>query len=191
MYTNMTFAVDAMNLAKIEGNDNLYAAALTFKAYNAQKTVDMWGDVPYTEAFRLQEGILYPKYDTQEEVYNAILAELKTAADLFDVAGKPIGAGDFFLKGDIAKWKKFCNSLRLRVAIRMSSADAAKATTVIKDVLGNPEKYPIMTANADNAYWIFPGVPPDEEIWYESMGTVSDVQKTTGNLIKFCPIIQL
>jgi Starch-binding associating with outer membrane len=99
---------------------------------------------------------------------------------LFDVAGKPLGAGDFFLKGDIAKWQKFCNSLRLRVAIRMSSADVAKATVVIQEVLGNPTKYPIMTANSDNAYWYFPGVSPDEELWYESMGTVNGAPKTTG-----------
>ena len=180
MYTNMTYAEDAMRLAKDEGNDNIYAAALTFKAYNAQKTTDMWGDIPYTEAFQLEKGTLYPKYDKQEDVYNAILAELKTAADMFDVAGKPMGAGDFFLKGDIAKWKKFCNSLRLRVAIRMSSANAAKATIAIQEVLGNPTKYPIMTSNADNAYWYFPGISPDQEIWFQSMGTINGAPKTTG-----------
>jgi hypothetical protein len=180
MYTTMTYAVDAMRLAKEEENDNLYAAALTFKAYNAQKTVDMWGDIPYSEAFQLETGNLYPKYDTQEEVYNAILAELKTAADLFDESGKAIGAGDFFLRGDIAKWRKFCNSLRLRVAIRMSSADAAKAGAAIQEVLSNPVKYPLMTTNADNAYWYFPGNPPDQEIWFESMGTVGNAPKVSG-----------
>ena len=180
MYITMTYAEDAMRLAKEEENDNLYAAALTFKAYNAQKTTDMWGDVPYSEAFKLEEGNLYPKYDTQEEVYNAILTELKTAADLFDVAGKPIGSGDFFLRGDIAKWIKFCNSLRLRVAIRMSSADAVTASAVIQEILGNPTKYPVITSNSDNAYWYFPGTAPDQEIWYESMGTVGTAPKTSG-----------
>lgn len=180
MYVNMTYAVDAMRLAKNEENDNLYAAALTFKAYNAQKTTDMWGDIPYSEAFQLEKGVLYPKYDKQEAVYNAILAELKTAADLFSVTGKPIGAGDFFLRGDITKWRKFCNSLRLRVAIRMSSADPAKAGQVIKEVLADPIKYPIMTTNNDNAYWIFPGTVPDQEIWFESMGTTGTAPKTTG-----------
>lgn len=180
MYINMTYAVDAMRLAKSETNDNLYAAALTFKAYNAQKTTDMWGDIPYSEAFQLEKGALYPKYDSQEEVYTAILAELKTAADMFSATGKPIGAGDFFLKGDISKWRKFCNSLRLRVAIRMSSVVAAKASLIIKEVLGDPTKYPIMTSNSDNAYWYLPGTVPDQEIWYESMGTVGGAPKTTG-----------
>lgn len=180
LYRSMTVAVEAMKLATEEENNNLYAAALTFKAYNAQKVTDMWGDVPYTEAFRLEEGIVYPVFDTQETVYNAILAELKEAVDMFDTNGKEIGAGDFLLNGDVTLWKKFCNSLRLRVAIRMSSADATTAAAVIADVLGNAAKYPIMTENSDNAYWWFPGVSPDEEIWYESMGTVGDAAKQSG-----------
>jgi hypothetical protein len=173
MYNIMISAEDAMRLAKIESNNNLYAAALTFKAYNAQKTTDMWGSIPYSEAFKLEKGITYPKYDSQESVYNAILAELKIAADLFSTSGKAIGPGDFLLNGNIAKWQKFCNSLRLRVAVRMSSADAVKATAVIKEVLGDPSKYPIMTANTDNIYWYFPGVAPDQEIWFQNMGTSS------------------
>ena len=180
MYSTLTFAEDAMRLAKNESNDNLYAAALTFKAYNAQKTTDMWGDIPYSEAFKLEKGIIYPKYDSQESVYNAILAELKIAADLFSVTGKPIGPGDFLLNGNIAKWQKFCNSLRLRVAVRMSSADAVKATAVILEVLGNPTKYPIMTTNTDNVYWYFPGGAPDQEIWFQSMGTVTGGVKLSG-----------
>jgi len=180
MYTSMTYATDAIRLAVEEGNDNLYAAALTFRAYNAHKASDMWGDIPYTEAFQLEGGVLYPKYDSQETVYNTLLAELKTAADKFNTTGAAIGVGDFMLKGDINKWMKFCNSLRLRVAIRMSSANEAAAKAVIQEVLGNPGKYPIMTTNSDNAYWHFPGVSPDQEIWYESMGTVGNSPKQSG-----------
>ena len=180
MYISMTYATDAMNLAKEEGNDNLYAAALTFRAYNAHKASDMWGDIPYTEAFKLGDGVLYPKYDSQETVYNTLLSELKTAADKFDANGSKIGVGDFMLNGNIDKWKKFTNSLRLRVAIRMSSANETAAKTVIQEILGNPAKYPIITANSDNAYWFFPGVAPDQEIWYESMGTVGTAPKKSG-----------
>ena len=180
MYIAMTYADDAMRLATDEENDNLYAAALTFKVYNAQKTTDMWGDIPYTEGFQLDDGVIYPKYDAQELVYTTILDELKTAADLFDEAGSSIGEGDFLLNGDVVMWKKFCNSLRLRVAIRMSSVDEPTATSVIAAILGNPNKYPIMTNNDDNAYWWFPGIAPDEEIWYESMGTIGDDEKKSG-----------
>ena len=180
MYITMTYATDAMRLAMDEGNDNLYAAALTFRAYNAQKTTDMWGDVPYTEAFQLEGGILYPAYDPQELIYNTLLDELETAANLFDEAGSLIGVGDFLMNGDVLKWKKFCNSLRLRVAIRMSSRDEATASSTIAAILANPAKYPIMTSNDDNAYWWFPGIAPDQEIWYESMGTIGDAEKKSG-----------
>ncbi len=81
MYSAMTYADDAMNLAKEEENNNLYAAALTLKAYIAHKTSDMWGRIPYSEAFMLEDGVIYPKYDTEEEIYTQILSELKTAAD--------------------------------------------------------------------------------------------------------------
>ncbi|RPI43764.1 MAG: SusD/RagB family nutrient-binding outer membrane lipoprotein, partial [Bacteroidetes bacterium] len=101
-------------------------------------------------------------------------------ANLFDEGGMAIGVGDFLLNGDVTKWKKFCNSLRLRVAIRMSSVDEATASSVITSILADPQKYPIMTSNADNAYWWFPGVAPDQELWYESMGTIGGAQKQSG-----------
>src|SRR6185312_3045022 len=139
MYQAMADLVNAADVAKAAGNNNLYAAALTMKAYDAQKTTDMWGDIPYSDAFRLDSGILYPHYDKQSDVYNTILAELKTAADIFKSnASGAIGVGDLIYKGDVSKWKKFCNSLRLRVAIRMSNVDPTGATAVISEVLGDP-----------------------------------------------------
>lgn len=170
MYVGMSYFVDAMRLAKAEGNTNLYAAALTMKAYSAQQTTDMWGRIPYSEAFKMSEDIIYPKYDTQQEVYTAILNELKAAADTLNSGTGSLGVGDWLFKGDILKWKQFCNSIRLRVAIRMSFIDEAKSREVITDVLTHPDKYPIMTDNSDNAYFWYPGVSPDQEIWFERMG---------------------
>ncbi|MCD6333433.1 MAG: SusD/RagB family nutrient-binding outer membrane lipoprotein [Bacteroidales bacterium] len=176
MYTSMTYFVDAMRLADGEGNTNLYAAALTLKAYSAQKTTDMWGKIPYSEAFRLEDNIIYPKYDSQKEVYHAILDELKTAADMFNSGTGNLGAGDFLFNGNLDKWKKFCNSTRLRVAIRISSVDEATANAVITEILNNPDTYPLLTDNSDNAYLWFPGVPPDQEFWYERMGAASGIK---------------
>lgn len=177
MYRAMTYCVDAMRLAEAEGNTNLYAAALVMKAYSAQQTTDMWGKIPYSEAFRMEEGIIYPKYDTQQEVYTAILAELKEAADLLNNGTGAMGVGDWIFKGNIGQWKKFCNSTRLRVAIRMSLVDESTAKAVISEILNDPEKYPIMTDNADNAYFWYPGVAPDQEIWFERMGALDGNKK--------------
>ncbi len=172
MYAAMTYLVDAASVAKTEENMNLYAAALTLKAYDAQKTTDMWGSIPYTEAFKLQsDGILYPKYDDQKTVYTTILSELKEAADIFKDGTGETGVGDLIFKGDVAKWRTFCNSLRLRAAIRISNVDEAMAKSVITEVLGNPTDYPVMESNDANAYLWFPGVPPDQEYWYQRLGT--------------------
>lgn len=172
MYVAMNHLVDAANIAKAAGNTNLYAAALTLKAYDAQKTTDMWDGIPYTEAFRLDSGFLYPKYDNQATVYAAILAELKQASEIFKQGGVGVlGAGDLIFKGDVSKWRKFCNSLRLRVAIRMSIVDPTGAKAVISEISGDPASYPVMTANADNAYLVFPGVAPDTEFWFNRVGT--------------------
>ena len=180
MFSSMTYAVETMMLAEEEGNENLYAAALTLKSYLAHKATDMWGRIPYSEAFTLEaEGTIYPKYDTEEEVYNQILGELKTSADMFELDGEPLGEGDFLFNGDIEKWRKFCNALRLRVAIRMSSADEASAAATITNVLGNPTQYPVMSDNEDNAYLWWPGIAPDLEPWYVRMGA-DDGNKTDG-----------
>ena len=174
IYTAMTDLVDAADIAKKEGNTNLYAAALTLKAYDAQKATDMWGSIPYTEAFHLQDsGLLYPKYDAQPVIYSTILAELKEAADILKSGTGAIGVGDLIFKGDVVKWQKFCNSVRLRVAIRMSLVDPATAKSVISEILGNPASYPVMTDNSDNAYLWFPGVSPDIEYWYQRLGTTT------------------
>lgn len=187
MYIVMTYATDVMKLADIEGNDNLYAAALTLRAYVAHKASDMWGAIPYSEAFQLEEGITYPKYDSESEVYTQILADLETAANMFSVDGGPIGAGDFLFHGDIEKWKKFCNSTRLRVAIRMSSADENASKSVFSNVLNDPAKYPIITQNEDNAYFWWPGVVPDQELWYKRIGAddgnKTDAYRTNNTLI--------
>lgn len=175
MYSAMTDLVSAADIAKSEDNTNLYAAAITLKAYDGQKTTDMWGSIPYTEAFHLKDSsILYPKYDDQKTVYLAILSELKEAADIFKSGGKgAIGVGDLLFKGDVSKWQKFCNSLRLRVAMRISNVDPTDAKPVISEILADPSSYPVMTSNSDNAYLNFPGVTPDIEYWYQRLGTTT------------------
>lgn len=150
-----------------DGNKNMQAAALTLKVYLAQKATDYWKDIPYSQALKGDSGVIAPPYDTQQQIYSQLLAESKTAADLFNQNSiDQLGSGDILFGGDLGKWKKFCNSLRLRVAIRMSNVDAAGATTVLQEVLGNPSRYPVMTGNGDDANLIWTGSSPYVEPWY-------------------------
>ncbi|MFH5833311.1 SusD/RagB family nutrient-binding outer membrane lipoprotein [Halalkalibaculum sp. DA384] len=185
-YRAMTYFVDAQRLAEESGNTNLQAAALMMKAWTGQKTTDMWGKIPYTEAISLEEGVANPNYDTQETVYTTLLSELQSAAEMFGSGSGDIGPGDFIFNGDVEKWEKFTNSTRLRVAIRMSNVDPNTASSVLSEILNNPSEYPVMTSNGDNAYLWYPGVPPDRELWMERLGTADnkgDQYRTNHTLV--------
>jgi len=187
LYRAMAYFVDARKIALEEGNNNLAAAAMIMKAYTAQQVSDMWGDIPYSEAFLLgEEGILSPIFNPQEEVYNQILDELENAQSMMTAEAGTIGVGDFIYFGDIDKWKKFANSIRLKVAMRMSIVAPQKASEVLTQILGNPNTYPVFEENADNAYLKWPGVSSNIEPWRQRLGVSTnkrDQYRTNYDLI--------
>lgn len=140
------------------------AMAKVLMAYNTARITDLFDDVPYSEAFQGQNSlygqpvILNPKYDTQQAIYYAILDDLKAAAQtLSTYTLKPgvqihtsLPQQDILFKGDLLKWAKFANSLRLRYALRISAKDATRAKTEINDLISN--NAPLIIQNSDNAY---------------------------------------
>lgn len=125
---NASTLVDEMRLltnGKAEYN-NLNAIGLIMRVLILQRVTDAYGDVPYSEAGRAKEGIFSPKFDTQQSIYAAMLNDLDNATKALNVAGdKP--SSDLMYGGDIAKWKKFGFSLMVRVAMRLTKADATTA----------------------------------------------------------------
>ncbi|BDD05742.1 SusD/RagB family nutrient-binding outer membrane lipoprotein [Aureibacter tunicatorum] len=115
-------------------NENMIAAARILKVWMMQNITDIWGNVPYSEAFQAESGISNPVYDSQELIYADLLKELKESFAQLDPAGKLID-GDVVYSGDPSSWQKFANALRLRVAIRMADVDEATARAEIQDVL--------------------------------------------------------
>lgn len=106
-------------------NEN--AIARIWKVFIVHRITDFWGDVPYSEAWT---GDLTPAYDTQEAIYIDMLSELEAAVEQFDPsASESFGDNDLIYGGDIDNWIKFANSLRLRLAIRISNVapDVARA----------------------------------------------------------------
>ncbi|KIO74737.1 hypothetical protein TH53_24690 [Pedobacter lusitanus] len=91
-----------------------------------QRITDSYGDVPYSQASKAREGIKYPIYDTQQDIYNSMLTDLDKAIDGLDPA-KPKPTADLFYQGDISKWKKFGYSLMLKVAMRLTKVAPEKA----------------------------------------------------------------
>lgn len=175
MYRITQNAQSVIDQAKADKAVNMQAAAMTFQAYIWQIATDRWRDLPYTQAIRGSDGFITPAYDKQEDIYPALIAQLKTAADLFaQGANDALGSGDLLYNGSVAKWRKFCNSLRLRIAIRISNINAATSKSIIEEITGNAAKYPVFTSNADNAFFMWASATPYQEPWYVDFKTRDD-----------------
>ncbi|MBN9295741.1 MAG: SusD/RagB family nutrient-binding outer membrane lipoprotein [Filimonas sp.] len=140
--------VDAMQFAKDKPQyKNLYQITRIMRAMMIQRISDLYGDVPYSQAgFGYYTGNYFPKYDKQQDIYTDMLKEVDDATSKLDPsADKP--AGDAFYGGDITKWKKFGNTLLLRLAMRLVKIDETTAKTYATKVVGQT-----FASNSDNAF---------------------------------------
>lgn len=140
--------VDVIQQTKdVPARSNLNNMAKILQAFGFMILTDSYGDVPYFEAGKgYLEQVTYPKYDAQKDIYTDIIKTISDATAALD-ASKTIETSDLLYGGDIAKWKKFGNSLLLRAGMRLVKIDPALAqSTVQKAVAGG-----LMTANTDNA----------------------------------------
>lgn len=115
---------------------NTYAVALIWKSFLIHRITDLYGDVPYSEAgngYVTQN--LYPKYDAQKEIYEGMIAEIEKGISILDKNKEPIVKGDIIYQGDIDKWKRFANSLLLRLGMRMEKANPDLAKTVVSNAI--------------------------------------------------------
>lgn len=125
---------------------NMNAVGKIMKVMIAQRLTDIYGDVPYSEAgLGFSKGIVTPKYDKQQDIYNLFFAELQEAFTQLNAGGGAV-KGDLFYNGDIAKWKKLANTMRLRLAMRISEVSPAEAEKQAKIAFQNG----VFESNADN-----------------------------------------
>ncbi|TCC87134.1 SusD/RagB family nutrient-binding outer membrane lipoprotein [Pedobacter hiemivivus] len=131
---NNTYDDDIVNIVDAvtrTNNDplktNLNAVCRIMKVYEFARMTDVYGDIPYFEAGKaFTNGIIQPKFDRQEDIYNDFFKELTAASNQLDAA-KDAVKGDLFYNGGIVAWKKFANSLRLRYAMRLVKINPVKA----------------------------------------------------------------
>jgi len=105
--------------------------------------------------------------------------KLEEANALLDPEGASI-SGDILFNNNIWQWKKFANSLKLRLLLRMSGRDASFVTTEMGKIIADADKYPIFESNADNAALHYLGSAPNNHPWNENRKTRDDhrVSKT-------------
>lgn len=134
-------------------------------ALNLGYATDMWGDVPYDEAFRAEEGNKTPKYNTQEEIYQRLQSILDQAiVNLKAPEASNLtvpGDDDFIFGGDTQKWVKIAYVLKARYALRLSQVDTGAAQKALDYIQASG-----ITSNADDANTFFPGTANGLNQWY-------------------------
>ena len=162
-----------IDIADATENDSYKAIGLILKCYLTSVLTDEFGDIPYTEAWQgsSETPIVSPVYDTQGSIYEAMIADLKTANELLTEDGPKI-EGDILYGNDLMKWKKFANSLQLRLLMRRS--DRVAPTEDMTAIFGNSATYPIFTGNSDNAALKYLGSNPNNNPINENRKTRDD-----------------
>ena len=155
-YRNLTNVEDMINVARDNDDSNYLAVGLTLRAYIYSMLTDLFGDVPFSEANKGAEGYLQPKFDSQQEIYTAILADLKTASGLFDTQKTMDAGSDILYKGSVIRWQKFCNSLRIRLLLRISSKVNTAKAELVNILIGEP----VLSSADDDALLRYTNVSP-------------------------------
>jgi len=134
---------------------NMVAASKMLWALNFHRLTDFYGDIPYSEAVQGLDGVFRPKYDTQQSIYMDLFSKLTEGINGLSASNPDDGfaAADIIYNGDITKWKKWGNSLMLRMAMRISNVDPGTAATYVNQAIQGG----VMTSNDDNAW-----VPMDD-----------------------------
>ena len=130
-------------------DQNKLACITILEAMQWQDITDIFGPIPYSEALKGSANRT-PKYDSQQDIYNDLLRRLTDAVNQIDDSAPAFGGADPIYFGDAAAWKKFGNSLRLRLAVRMADVDEAKAKMETEAAFSGA-----FSSNADNAYFHF------------------------------------
>ena len=129
------------------------AIARVQKVLVFSRITDLYGDIPYSEAgLGYLEGIRFPSYDSQSDIYFDMLATLDSASTVLSAGGESsYGSADLIYGGDVTKWGKFANSLMLRLALRLVKVDNSSAQEwAAKAISGG-----VMTSNDDVAYVMY------------------------------------
>ena len=161
-YYEWSILADHMyNLALAQGDENYQAIGLTMKVYYMQGITDLFGGIAYKEGMKADKGIVQPVIESQHDVYEDMFADLEKANSLYNTQ-KPLPSKekDAMYKGDINKWRKFTNTLYLRLLNRVSGRNDSFSPTIqerMAKIFNDPTTYPVFVSNEDNAHVHFSG----------------------------------
>lgn len=167
---------NAISLADKRGSTSYKGIFTIFRALLFSFVTDYYGNVYYSQALKGREGILYPKYDRQQDIYTGILNELEQANTLIAQGKEAISPSyDIMFGGNKIQWQKFANSLRLRLLMRASNK-LADAGAKMQAIISNPSATPIFTETNDNTSISYIGTTADNS-WQGGTFNWSDNQE--------------
>ncbi|WP_031427897.1 SusD/RagB family nutrient-binding outer membrane lipoprotein [Flavimarina sp. Hel_I_48] len=146
-------------------NPNYQAIGLTLHAMAYANLTDMFGPVPMTEASSGEQGTFYPRFDSQQVVYETILADLERANELYDTGRTMEYASDILYQNDVSLWQKFTNALHMRLLLRISNRTETNAFQKLAAMINNPAKYPVFENMGESAVLDITGVAPNVSPW--------------------------
>ena len=148
------------------GIPNWEAVGRIMKSYAFSVMTDAMGDIPYSEAFK-GDTLVAPKYDSQQAIYTALFADLAKASGQIDPAGIGFTTGDIMYGGDMTQWRKFANSLRLRLAMHLANVDPATARSEAQAAVTAG----VFDSSGDNAQLMYlAGAPNQNPIYNDARG---------------------
>ncbi len=152
-------------IAQDGGFNHYEGISVALESYAILVVTDMWGDVPYSDAFKFDEvGVYSPQFDSQESIYTAIFANLDRARALLasDDGGNAPGGDDLIYGGDASKWIQFCNVLEARARLHLSKVNGSSAYSGALAALAGG-----FGSSSDNAGFPF-GTPATENApWFQ------------------------
>lgn len=139
---------------------HLHAITYIPLAYYAFYVSDVQGSIAYSEAFQSRyNGLLTPKYDVQEVLYDTLQAQLKRSIAILktnpNVSQVNLGAQDVYYGGKVENWIKAANSLRLRMAMRLMNKDPQKMKALVDEIMADDGGF--IGSNEEN--WQLAGAP--------------------------------
>lgn len=171
------FALNARHMRElaVRSNDRAcQAVAMTLEALNIANQVSLFGDIPYSEAFGLRNGSgnSHPRFDTQKEVFDQLFTLLDEANEFYRGAQGVLKFRypnlDGLYGGDMKKWQKFNNTLKMRLLCRVSGRPEMKSGERMSEMLADSGKWPIFTSNDDNATVFYTGTTPYVNYFYDA-----------------------
>ncbi len=185
-YGNLRNAEEMRQKAHNMGLEFYEGAALVFKAYNFGIIADIWGDAPFSDALKGEEGVAKPVYDSQRDIYLGILAYLEEANTLLSKGQSQYTVDntlDVLFGGSVIKWRKFANSLALRYYLRILDKEPSIAEAGIAKIINNPDKYPLTLDHADDAAFAYVGSSGSDS-W--PCNTKYNADETNWRRLKMC-----